>query len=379
MAGRIKQVFERDRRIGDILKNIRYLFRYIEINIFFMLKVINRRIRLNRKIKKYPDTIQLPITYHCNFDCVMCGMNKLKNSKDFTCEQLKKILEDKLFAHVKSVGINGGEPFLKNNLEEYVDVIVNCLPELNAISIISNGYLTDIILSKLADIKRKCSVKGIKINLSISVDGVNDMQDFHRGKKGAFENASNTIKQILINPQKYIDYLDIICTITKYNIARINEIEVWAESLGINVEYNIATLNDRIKNEDKSFLIFEDEHAKKLAMEFFYCKYRETQKEKYYAIYLFIRYNKRYSYCSCMYNEWITVTPDCNIGFCATHSKSLGSGIDESPYDIVNTNTKYLKKLRKKYCDSCSHYSYVLNEKGLKMLYKDKKANMFMR
>lgn len=379
MAGCTGKVFERDRRIGDILKNIRYLFRYVEINVFYMLKLINRRLRLNKKIKKYPHTIQLPITYHCNFDCVMCGMNKFKNNEDFTCEQLKNILEDKLFTHVKSVGINGGEPFIKKNFEEYVEVIINCLPKLTEINIISNGYLTDIILLKLADIKKKCLAKGIKINLSISVDGVDDMQDFHRGKKGAFEKTSDTIKQILINPQKYIDYLDIICTITKYNIARINEIEVWAESLDVNVEYNIATVNNRIKNEDKSFLIFEDEKAKKLAMEFFYCKYRETQKEKYYAIYLYIRYNKRYSYCPCMYNEWITVTPDCSIGFCATHSKSLGSGIDESPYDIVNENTKYLKQLRKKYCGNCSHYSYVLNEKGLKMLYKDKIVNMFMR
>lgn len=378
MAGCIEQIFERDRRV-EMLRNIKYWFRYIAVSIFYALKIINRKINLNRRIKKYPDTIQLPITNHCNFNCVMCGMNKLKNSKDFTCEQLKSILKDKLFFKVKAVGLNGGEPFIKNNLEEYINVIVSCLPELRAINIISNGYFTDTIIVKLADIKKICSNKGIKVNLSISIDGVNDMQDFHRGKKGAFKNALDTIEQILLNPQKYIDYLDIICTITKYNIERINEVEVWAESLGINVEYNIATLNNRIKNDDKSFLIFDDEHAKKLAMEFFYCKYKETQKEKYYAIYLFIRYNKRYSYCPCMYNEWITVTPDCNIGFCATHSKSLGSGLDESPFDIVNSNIKYLKHLRKIYCDNCSHYSYTLNEKGLRMLYRDKKKNMFMR
>jgi MoaA/NifB/PqqE/SkfB family radical SAM enzyme len=309
----------------------------------------------------------------------MCGMDKMKSRKDFTSEELKKILEDKLFSKVTSVGVNGGEPFIKDNIEEYMEVIVNTLPKLEVINIISNGYLTDNIILKLSNIKRMCKSRNIKVNLSISVDGVDDMQDFHRGKSGAFLNVNNTIEQILKSPQTYVDYLDVICTITKYNIARINEVEVWAKKLGVQVEYNIATVNERIENKDKDFLVFEDEQAKMLATEFFYNKYRETQKEKYFSIYLFLRYQKRFSDCPCMYNEWITVTPDGNIGFCATHSKGLGSGIEESPYDIVNRNKKYLKQIKRTYCGSCSHYSYMLNEKGLKILYKNKKANMFMR
>lgn len=102
-----------------------------------------------KKIRKYPDTIQLPITYKCNFDCVMCGMHHLINNKDFTYKELEKILHDKLFSRVKAVGINGGEPFLKEDLLQCIQVMLKELPHLKNIYFISNGYFTDSMCEKL--------------------------------------------------------------------------------------------------------------------------------------------------------------------------------------------------------------------------------------
>ena len=74
------------------------------------------------------------------------------------------------------------------------------------------------ILEKLEQIKEKCTCANIEVFLSISVDGIDDMQDFHRGKKDAFKNAEKTIELILAKKDKYVDYIDVISTITKYNI-----------------------------------------------------------------------------------------------------------------------------------------------------------------
>lgn len=335
-------------------------------------KIINKNAD-NDTISDYPSTIQLPITYLCNFDCVMCGMHHLTHNKGFSAQELGKILEDKLFMHVKHVGVNGGEPFIKNDIIDYFQVIMASMPELKTLNIISNGYFTENTLKVLSELKKLCDEKNIRINLSISIDAVGELQDFHRGKKGAFQHAERTCKEILRQKECYVHSLDVICTITKYNIANINEILVWSENNQIEVEYNIATYNKRIDNRDRvaDFSVLNDEQAKMLAMEFFYCQYKKTRKEKYYALYLYLRDGKRYADCPCKRNEWITLTPDCQMGFCATYSKVLGSALEKSAYEIVHDNLDYLENILEKHCDTCSHYMYNLDKEGLRFLYQE--------
>lgn len=350
--------------------NIKYFFRKEKKRLYLFIQREKRFLR-KKRMTIYPTTIQFPITYLCNFDCVMCGMRKLIHEKDMSLVNLEIVMKDPIFQRVTNVGINGGEPFLKGDLVEAISVMIENLPLLKSFYFITNGYLTEEILEKLSRIKSLCEEKNIKIYLSISVDGYGDMQDFHRGHQDAFLHAEETLKDILDSKQSYVDGLDIICTITKYNIERINEVEVWAEHLGVDVAYNIATVNARIANEDKDFSVFSDEHARMLAEEFFYTKYRETKNEKYYAIYYLLKTKERVADCPCMWNEWLTLLPDGQIGFCATHSKILGSLLEKSGEQIVRQELKYHKEMKKKYCKNCSHYSYTLNKKGLKSMHED--------
>lgn len=363
-------------------KNLKYLLRYAKNKCQFKLKWLKRKVKFSsQKIKKYPSTIQLPITYLCNFDCVMCGMRHMVGRKDFSAKEIGTILSNPLFKEVKYVGVNGGEPFLKKDIVECFEEMMKCCPKLQAFNIISNGYFTDKILSTLELIKPECEKRKIKVNLSISVDGYMDMQDFHRGKEKAFENADCTIKQILEDKNKYVDDIMVICTITKYNIERINEVEVWAADRGVEVSYNIATENVRIENEERvqDFSLFSDEHARMLATEFFYQKYLETRNEKYFGLFLYLKDKKRYAPCPCQYNDWVTLTPDAQIGYCATHSKNLGSALEESAYDIFQRNIDYLQEIKKTHCENCSHYLYQLNADGIKILEEDQMKNWFVR
>jgi len=369
-------------RMKKILVFLKYNLRKILSLVWWRLKETKRWYSLKRKkICQYPATIQLPITHLCNFDCVMCGMHHMINRPDFSAEQLFEILSDKLFKEVTSVGLNGGEPFLKNDFVECITTMTEVLPKLKVFNIISNGFFTDKILSQLEKIKPICESKGIKVNLSISVDGVNDMQDFHRGHKDAFVNADTTIRKILKDKEKYVDLLNVICTITRYNIYRISEVEAWSKDLKIDVSYNIATYNVRIENEDRleDFSIFSDEHARMLAQEFFYAKALSKRDEKYFALYLYAKEKKRYSDCSCKYNDWVTLTPDAQIGFCATYSKNLGSSLEKSAYDIVQGNLDYLDEIKANHCKTCSHYMYSLDSAGLKKFHVEKKKMAFMR
>ncbi len=360
--------------------SIRYYARYIKRDIKFEYRIIRRLIRtLRRKVKKYPSTIQLPITHLCNFDCVMCGMHHMIGRRDFSAQELSEILSNELFSKIKFIGVNGGEPFLKKDFIDCIKVMIKNCSLLEEINIISNGYFTKKIVNVLQLVGPICRTNNVRLNIAISVDGIEDMQDFHRGKENAYINAVDTIKALREN--SYVDSVSCICTITKHNIYRINEVELWAEENDIDVSYNIATEHVRIENQDKvsDFTIFSDEQAKLLATEFFYKQYCKTKQEKYFGLFLFLKDRKRYSVCPCQFNEWVTLTPDAEIGYCATHSKKLGSALEKSAYDIFRDNNDYLEELKYNYCEYCSHYMYELNVEGLKKLKKEELKNEFVR
>ena len=328
---------------------------------------------LDRRIMAYPSTIQLPITYKCNFDCVMCGMHHLIQNKDFKAGELEKILEDRLFSKVKVVGINGGEPFLKDDLVECVEVMIDKLKNLKYINIISNGYFTDLIVTKLHLIYGLCSAADIKVHISFSVDGIEDMQDYMRGKVGAWKNVQRTLEALKEEKGKAYDSLGAICTITKYNIYRISQVENWARKNQIKVNYNIATVNQRIDNQAlvEDFTLLNDTKASMLAREFFYKKAMLEHSKIYFGLFLFLRNGRRYSPCHCQTNQWVTLTPNGQISYCATHSKELGSALDRSAFNIFNDNIEYLHQIAEQYCNTCSHYISTLNIKGRILYYKE--------
>ncbi len=159
----------------------------------------------------------------------MCGMQNLVSKRDYSVEELNKILSDRLFKEVVCVGLNGGEPFLRPDLVECVDVILQKLPRLRAINIISNGYFTNSIIEKLSNIKTLCDEKGVSVNLSLSIDGVGKMQDYMRGHKDAWTNVIETISRIKLDESSYCDSLAVICTVTKHNVYKLEEVEAWSK------------------------------------------------------------------------------------------------------------------------------------------------------
>lgn len=365
----IRKIANRMNNFPILKTNIARIYIKIKYHLeFYLRKLLNRFPETKKNKKEKPIVIQLPITYKCNFDCVMCGMQTKVKCKDFSPNDLDIILKDRLFSEVISVGVNGGEPFIKRDLVEYIEKIIDNLPKLKKIYIISNGYFTNSILDKLAIIKEMANEKDIEIGLSLSLDGVGKMQDYIRGAKGSFEKITNTIDLLIKNKSKYVDYLDIICTITKYNIYYLSEVEAWARKKGIEVAYNIATIHNRIYNYEKydDFTVLNDALAKKMTEEFFYEKFRESYSQKYFCLYKYLQTGIRYA--SCSYQDWdgVTITPNGQLSYCATFSKELGNAVNESAEKLFRENKDYQKQLIKENCDFCSHYSYSVQKKYYK-------------
>jgi sulfatase maturation enzyme AslB (radical SAM superfamily) len=237
------------------------------ISISFLPDAFSQKREKNRR----PVYLSLPITNKCNFNCKMCGIPKMYNEPDYTPEELEHILNNELFMNIQSVGIHGGEPFLKSNLVDYVEVIIKVLPKLKILEFTSNGYFTENIINMLSKIKQLCNQSNIKLMFSVSLDAVGKLQDFIRGKRESFSQIQKTCEVLLQNPIRYYDHFHFICTLTKYNIYNVNEVELYGVEKGINVIYDIAVENGRLRNADKysDFTIFSDPLAVKMTQEFF--------------------------------------------------------------------------------------------------------------
>jgi MoaA/NifB/PqqE/SkfB family radical SAM enzyme len=378
------QVLRREFRMENALQDTFMLKELLKKNkyLYFLLSLLVRlpgilvypsTYKPGKNNRRKPFELQLPVTHHCNFDCVMCGMRKMADREDFTPEQLERILGDPLFQKITNAGINGGEPFLKKNLTDYIKALLKSLPRLRYIHFITNGYFTENMAAALPEIKRLCRNRGVKVTLALSVDGTGRMQDFHRGKEGAFDHIEKTCELLLSDPSKYYDAINAICTVTKHNVYNLPEVEMWSAQKGIPVSYNIATVHERIFNYEKydDFTVFNDLLAQKMAAEFFFQKYCETKEQKYFALYYFLIYKKRLAQCSFQYNNGVTLTPDKQLAYCAVFSKSLGDASRDSAAALFYGNREYKDSICLENCNSCSHYMNTLTRRGLFIYLRD--------
>lgn len=137
---------------------------------------------------KYPNSAVVAVTYKCNSRCQMCNIWKKE-----TVSELPLFAFGKLPKGLDDINLTGGEPFLRNDMFEIVDLIIEKINPAR-ITVSSNGYLTERIL----DFAKKVLEKNYKtvVMLSFSLDGPEEIHDSVRGVKGAFKMVERTISEL---------------------------------------------------------------------------------------------------------------------------------------------------------------------------------------
>ncbi len=129
------------------------------------------------------------VTRACNLKCVHCYAHATENvlEKELSTEQAKVVLDDLAQFGVPVVLFSGGEPLVRPDLPELADYAVS--KGMRAV-ISTNGTL--ITKGKAAELK--------EIGLSyvgVSLDGMEEVNDHFRKKKGAFRAAMSGIENCL--------------------------------------------------------------------------------------------------------------------------------------------------------------------------------------
>lgn len=122
------------------------------------------------------------VTYRCNAHCHMC------NTWQFPSERETEIIAKDLVTlpHMKFCNITGGEPFLREDLEEIVRLVAS---KADRICISSNGYFTD---RMVALAKKKLPNVGFRISL----EGLPKANDELRGIKDGFDHGIRSLLKL---------------------------------------------------------------------------------------------------------------------------------------------------------------------------------------
>jgi len=151
----------------------------IRINSFlppYPSQSFDRIIDIIKNQKRIPHTIDFAITSKCPYNCPHCSYGKRKK-EDLSTKQILKVIKEIKDLGTAILGISGGEPMMRLDLEKIVSA---CSPELSTILYTTGYNFNKVRAQKLYD----SNIGSIFIGID-SAD--TNIQDKVRGNKGSLE------------------------------------------------------------------------------------------------------------------------------------------------------------------------------------------------
>ncbi|MBN1872238.1 MAG: radical SAM protein [Candidatus Omnitrophica bacterium] len=130
--------------------------------------------------------------------------------------------------------LTGGEPFSRSDFEEIPSIFYRNTMSRN-FAVPTNGFFTSDVIEKTEKILNSCPEATLTVN--VSLDGLGDLHDNIRQKKGAFDAACNTCKELVAMKHSYKN-LDVgVCTVvSSLNQASLKDIYRFVKKeLGIDI------------------------------------------------------------------------------------------------------------------------------------------------
>lgn len=179
-------------------------------------------------------------TYRCCMKCKMCHIWKFPTriSEEIRPEELK------ILPSLNSINVTGGEPLVRRDLAEIVEV---CFTKAPRVVISTAGYHVDEILA-LAE-------RFPKIGIRISIEGLSTINDHLRGRDSGFDRGLRTLLGL-----RRMGVKDIGFGITVSNNNSSDMLELYELSRNLKMEFATATYhNSYYFHKDNNKIVNEDE------------------------------------------------------------------------------------------------------------------------
>ena len=186
-----------------------------------------------------PITLTFSVTAACQSLCKTCQIGELHRQNpqrakdDLTLDEIEKIFRG--MGHIYFFNISGGEPFLRKDLPQIVELACKYLHP-GIVHTPTNALLPkriEELTREILDVMDRLS-PGTPLTVKPSIDGVGDKHDEIRGVKGNFAKLEETISRLKeVQDQYPAFHLELGTVVSNFNIDDLEEIEDYVHSLGV--------------------------------------------------------------------------------------------------------------------------------------------------
>ncbi len=160
-----------------------------------------RRLRAVGRMAK-PQAVSIEVTQRCVARCRMCNIwQSPRKAPELSTADWLALLKRDLFHDLVELDITGGEPFLRDDLDDMLTAVCamphSRLRSLRSIAVTTNGFLTRRVLAACRRILPAARRAGIDLVMVCAMDAVGEAHDAIRGYPGGWRRANQTIQGLM--------------------------------------------------------------------------------------------------------------------------------------------------------------------------------------
>jgi MoaA/NifB/PqqE/SkfB family radical SAM enzyme len=329
------------------------------------LPLIAHDIYENQVIKHFqvlsPSVLHVNVNLRCNTKCSMCSIWELKSTEMLSLDQFKHIFSDPIYSKIEYIILAGGEPTLRNDLADIVELMHSYMPRLKKLMIASNVLNRASVEKQYPRIARYCADRNIRLTLGVSLDGIGETHDRVRGVPGAFQKVMESI-QFMKELQKTVPFnMSIDPTIFSMNVQEMQQLKDLAEQLNLPITFQFAAVaNDYYHNQNLEQVLTLDSSGRKTLIDFLKQQIAESSLLDalgYYYQEVLGRaqgtIQKRTLPCP-FSNQGLLLNPDGTLQYCH-NSHVIGNALKTSSTEIYHApeNLAFREQVRQEKCPNC--------------------------
>lgn len=191
-----------------------------------------------------PRQLQVNVTYRCNARCTMCNIWQMEHREELGLEGFSSLLDDPIFAGIERLTLAGGEPSLRHDLVSLAELFMTKMPRLASLTLITNGLAVERILADSRAMLQLCGERGIRLNVSVSLDGVGAVHDEMRNVPGAFARVERCLMGLKELQKDHPFWLGAACVITRMNLYHLSELQAWCAERDIELGFQLVGFHE---------------------------------------------------------------------------------------------------------------------------------------
>lgn len=290
----------------------------------------------------------------------MCYIWQQQKSHEITPREVRAALANDLFTEVIDIGLNGGEPTLRKDLHEVALACIESLPRLQNIYLITNGLRPHLVIPAVAKLYQVTREAQVTLSIMISLDGVSDIHDAVRGRKGNFEAVQECMQYFLDN--SIGDSHSFGCTLIRENIQHAEKLMLFALRRGIYCRFRVGIPHQRLYNGNSAepFCLTKKERFHLLNfIDLLVSYYEKNQSRKTFLLNLrnqIAYFQSRKNGCAWQ-GEGVTLESNGTLSYCAVQSPPIGNLIEhpDQAAEFYFRSTKLRDDILQTKCDTCLH------------------------